>query len=176
MGHHPPEARAARSSASTRPTATRRSRRPSPTRRRRDRQRLARGRPLHPHHQPPAEACHEATERWLEQIGLRFDELYCSYDKVARCAEIGIDLLIDDSPVNLQRALEPGSPPATILHPWNEDVCESEDVIAARDWAELAAKLEPILAGGGRRGRLMADRTTLREAPDAGSRRPTSWR
>ena len=98
-----------------------------------------------------AEACHEATTRWLEQIGLRFDEVYCSYDKVSRCAELEIDVLIDDSPFNIQRALDTGITPATIVHPWNEDVCESEDVIAARDWAELAAKLEPIIAGGGRR-------------------------
>ena len=32
------------------------------------------------------------------QIGLPHDELYCSYDKIARCVEIGIDVLIDDSP------------------------------------------------------------------------------
>ena len=45
---------------------------------------------------------HEATERWLRQIGLPYDELYCSYDKVTRCQEIGIDVLIDDSPENLR--------------------------------------------------------------------------
>ena len=44
---------------------------------------------------------HDATERWLEQIGLPYDELYCSFDKVARCREIGIEVLIDDSPVTL---------------------------------------------------------------------------
>ena len=36
---------------------------------------------------------HEATAQWLERIGLPYDELYCSYDKVSRCEEIGIDLL-----------------------------------------------------------------------------------
>ena len=29
---------------------------------------------------------HDATARWLERIGLPYDELYCSCDKVARCA------------------------------------------------------------------------------------------
>src|SRR3954471_17428841 len=43
---------------------------------------------------------HGATAEWLERIALPYDELYCSEDKVARCVEIGIDLLIDDSPVN----------------------------------------------------------------------------
>ena len=37
-----------------------------------------------------AAGCHPATAGWLESIGLPYDELYCSYDKVARCREIGI--------------------------------------------------------------------------------------
>ena len=46
------------------------------------------------------------------QIGLPHDELYCSDDKITRCVEIGIDVLIDDSPVNLDaRASRSGSPP-----------------------------------------------------------------
>ncbi len=89
---------------------------------------------------------HEHTEQWLTRIGLPFDELYCSYDKIARCAEIGIDVLIDDSPVNLERAAGAGITPATILHPWNRELCETEDVIAASDWPELARKLETVLA------------------------------
>jgi hypothetical protein len=95
--------------------------------------------------------CHPATATWLEQIGLTHDELYCSFDKVSRCVELGIDVLIDDSPINLQNALEAGIVPATIVHPWNQDVCETEDVIAARDWPELATKLAPILDGSGKR-------------------------
>jgi uncharacterized protein len=94
-----------------------------------------------------AEGCHGATEQWLRRIGLRFDDLHCSYDKIARCGELGIDLLIDDSPVNITRALEAGMQAATILHPWNEEVCETEDVVCARDWAGLAAKLDPIVLG-----------------------------
>jgi uncharacterized HAD superfamily protein len=90
---------------------------------------------------------HAATERWLRAIGLRFDELYCSHDKVSRCTEISIDLLIDDSPLNLEAAIERGIRVATIRHPWNQDVCEIEDVLCARDWPELATKLQPLLAG-----------------------------
>jgi uncharacterized protein len=88
----------------------------------------------------------EATARWLAEIGLPYDELYCSYDKVARCREIGIDVLIDDSPVNLESALEAGIKGATILHPWNRELCETEDVICAADWDGLALKLAPVLA------------------------------
>jgi FMN phosphatase YigB (HAD superfamily) len=91
-------------------------------------------------------AAHPATEQWLRQIGLHFDELYCSFDKVARCDEIGINLLIDDSPANLQGAIEHGIRAATLVHPWNQDVCETEDVICARDWPTLARKLEPLMS------------------------------
>ena len=90
-------------------------------------------------------SCHAATQQWLERIGLPFDELYCSFDKVGRCREIGIDLLIDDSPVNLQHALDAGIQGATILHPWNRDLCDTEDVIAADDWPGLEARLAPVL-------------------------------
>src|SRR3954471_15153882 len=92
-----------------------------------------------------AERAHDATERWLRDIGLQYDELYCSDDKVTRCAEISIDLLIDDSPKNIERALERGIRVATIHHPWNADVCEIEDVVCARDWAQLSARIAPLL-------------------------------
>jgi hypothetical protein len=91
---------------------------------------------------------HDATARWLDSIGLPYDELYCSFDKVARCAEIGIDVLIDDSPVNLAAAAERGITAATLAHPWNRDVCEEEDVICAPDWLTLAERLAPLLDHG----------------------------
>ena len=89
---------------------------------------------------------HDATARWLESIGLPYDELYCSFDKVGRCREIGIDVLIDDSPVNLANAADAGITPATILHPWNRELCEVEDIVSAPDWPTLAWRLEPVLA------------------------------
>lgn len=94
-----------------------------------------------------AERAHPATERWLDAIGLKYDELYCSDDKVTRCVAINIDLLIDDSPKNIEKALERGIRCATIHHPWNADVCEIEDVMCAEDWARLTTKLAPLLSG-----------------------------
>jgi hypothetical protein len=94
-----------------------------------------------------AEQCRSATARWLDDIGLRHHELYCSYDKVARCREIGIELLIDDAPTTIVRALEAGILGATLRHPWNQDVCEEEDVICADDWLELGRRLQPVLDG-----------------------------
>jgi uncharacterized HAD superfamily protein len=92
-----------------------------------------------------ASAAHGATERWLQQAGIPYDELYCSFDKVSRCTEIGIDVLIDDSPVNLQRAIDEGIRAATLLHPWNRDLVEEEDVIAADDWPSLERELARFL-------------------------------
>ncbi len=85
------------------------------------------------------------TADWLARIGVPYDDLHCSDDKVARCVELGIGLLIDDSPLNLAAAIEQGIVVATILHPWNRDLCEEEDVICAEDWRGLEAKLDPLL-------------------------------
>jgi uncharacterized protein len=91
------------------------------------------------------DAARDATARWLDKIGLPYDDLHCSTDKVGRCVELGIELLIDDSPINISRALEHGIVVATLSHPWNRDVCEEEDVICADDWRGLAAQLDPLL-------------------------------
>ncbi len=91
--------------------------------------------------------CREATAAWLGQLGVPFDELHCSFDKVARCVELDIDLIIDDSPLNISAALERGIIAATIEHPWNRDVCEEEDVISAQDWPGLKQLLQGVLGG-----------------------------
>ncbi len=87
-----------------------------------------------------------ATERWLEQIGMPCDDLHCSFDKVPRCVELGIDVLVDDSPVNLGRAREEGITAATIIHPWNAELIDRDGVVGARDWPQLAQRLQPILS------------------------------
>jgi uncharacterized protein len=87
-----------------------------------------------------------ATEQWLERIGLPYDELYCAFDKVGHCIEVHIDVLIDDSPETLAKALQAGIAAATLLHPWNREICETEDIVYAEDWPTLAAQLEPVLA------------------------------
>ena len=88
----------------------------------------------------------EATARWLERIGLPFDDLRCDFGKVGHCVSLEIDVLVDDSPVNLTGALEAGIVPATLLHPWNEELCASTpEIVSGRDWAELRERLDPVL-------------------------------
>ena len=100
------------------------------------------------------QAARVATELWLDHIGLPYDDLHCSFDKVSRCIELGIDVLVDDSPASLARALDAGLVAATIIHPWNEELVaahpttdrsRAEGVIGGRDWHELARRLEPVL-------------------------------
>jgi hypothetical protein len=92
-----------------------------------------------------AVATREATERWLERIAMPYDDLHCSYDKITRCVELAIDVLVDDSPVNLTAASDAGIVAATIVHPWNERLVESGAAIGGRDWPELERRLAPVL-------------------------------
>jgi uncharacterized HAD superfamily protein len=91
-----------------------------------------------------------ATESWLDAIGLPYHDLHCSFDKVPRCIELEIDVLVDDSPVNIAKAREAGIVAATIVHPWNEELVERDGVIGARDWRGLRRELEPVLERIGR--------------------------
>jgi uncharacterized protein len=87
-----------------------------------------------------------ATARWLDEIGMPYDDLHCSFDKVPRCVELGIDVLVDDSPINILRAREEGMLAATLVHPWNERLVGYDGVIVEPDWDRLAARLDPVLA------------------------------
>jgi uncharacterized protein len=91
------------------------------------------------------DAAQAATARWLERIGLRHDELHCSFDKVAYCVERGVGLLVDDSPVNLAGAREAGIAAATIAHPWNRSLCGRDGIVCAEDWPALGRALAPVL-------------------------------
>jgi uncharacterized HAD superfamily protein len=88
---------------------------------------------------------HGATAAWLDRIGMPYDDLHCSFDKVPRCVELGIHVLVDDSPVNIERARAAGIVAATIEHPWNEEIVATDGVIGAPDWTRLKAALDPVL-------------------------------
>ena len=93
------------------------------------------------------DACAPATRRWLESTGFPYDDLHCSFDKLTRCVELDIDVLVDDSPVNIAGARERGMLAATLVHPWNEELVGGGDegVIGAGDWPELERRLAPFL-------------------------------
>ena len=66
---------------------------------------------------------------------------------MSHAIEIGIELLIDDKPADLMRAADAGITVATLLHPWNTELCAEEDIVCAPDWPALRRKLEPLLGG-----------------------------
>jgi uncharacterized protein len=96
-------------------------------------------------------SCDPATRRWLDAKAIPYDDLHCSFDKISRCVELNIDILVDDSPVNIQRAREAGMLAATLIHPWNESLAEEEGVIAAADWPELERRVDDALSTVDRR-------------------------
>jgi hypothetical protein len=98
-----------------------------------------------------AEGSVAATRRWLDDIGLRYQALYCGDDKIGYCRRVGVGLLVDDFPANLLGALDAGIAAATLRHPWNADLCDAGTVICADGWPQLARALEPVLGGCGRR-------------------------
>lgn len=106
------------------------------------------------------EACAPATRRWLEARGFPYDDLHCSFDKISRCVELGIDVLVDDSPVNIAAAREHGNLAATLTHPWNEELVGKDGVIGAPTWAELEPKVTAALPRGAQpdRGAAQPDR------------------
>ena len=97
-----------------------------------------------------------ATRRWLEATGIPYDDLHCSFDKITRCVELDIDLLVDDSPVNITRARSHGMLAATLIHPWNEGLVGRDGIVGGRDWSELEMGVNQALSnqeGDGRRDR-----------------------
>jgi phosphoglycolate phosphatase-like HAD superfamily hydrolase len=89
---------------------------------------------------------HDHTAEWLDRVGVPYDDLYCSYDKITRCVELEIDVLVDDSPANMRRAQQAGILPATLRHPWNAKLCEEPGYVCSDDWPGLREALEPHLA------------------------------
>ena len=103
-------------------------------------------RPLDPRDEPPPRRHRgRPPSAGSSGSGMPYDDLHCSFDKVTRCEELGIHVLVDDSPVNIARARDAGIVAATIIHPWNVELVERDGVIGAPDWTGLRAKLDPVL-------------------------------
>ena len=120
---------------------------------------------------------YEATARWLERIGMPYDDLHCSFDKVTRCVELGIHVLVDDSPVNIAKARGGGHRAAPrIIHPWNEEILDAR----RRDRGSRLARAESgARAGAGpprRRACLNRPRCRIHHAPHCrcASERPST--
>jgi hypothetical protein len=59
------------------------------------------------------------TERWLEKHGLVYDELHLSYHKT-RLFDMFTNVVVDDAPQVLEKAVESGATGTGLLFPWNK--------------------------------------------------------
>ena len=91
------------------------------------------------------ESCDPATRRWLDAQGIPYHDLHCSFDKITRCVDLRVDILVDDSPVNMRAAVERGMLAATLVHPWNEALVGEPGVISAKGWPELENRVDESL-------------------------------
>lgn len=64
-------------------------------------------------------AYRKQTERWLEHNGLVYDALYLSYHKTT-LFNMFTDVVVDDDPGVLERAVESGARAMGLLFPWNK--------------------------------------------------------
>jgi hypothetical protein len=64
------------------------------------------------------------TEKWLEKHGLVYDELHLSFQKTQLFTE-SIDVVVDDSPHVLEKAVDKKIMATGLLFPWNRDYAEN---------------------------------------------------
>ena len=66
----------------------------------------------------------EPTERWLKKHGLQYDELHLSFQKT-NLFNIFTDVVVDDAPQVLEKAVESGAKATGLLFPWNMEYTDS---------------------------------------------------
>jgi phosphoglycolate phosphatase-like HAD superfamily hydrolase len=88
------------------------------------------------------------TLRFLTDEGLRFDGFACEnpFDKVARCQQLGIDVIVDDHPDTIREAHHAGLHVLTLRYPFNAAVVDELGIAHADTWDELAPMLADALA------------------------------
>jgi hypothetical protein len=64
------------------------------------------------------------TIKWLETHGLVYDELHLSFQKTQLFTE-STDVVVDDSPHVLEKALEKGVMATGLLFPWNQECADN---------------------------------------------------
>ena len=62
----------------------------------------------------------EPTERWLRKHGLVYDDLHLSFHKT-RLFNMFTDVVVDDAPEVLEKAVESGARAVGLLFPWNRE-------------------------------------------------------
>lgn len=87
--------------------------------------------------------CAADTARFLADEGLRFVSFACEdpFDKVARCQQNGIGVIVDDHPGTIREAHTAGLRSLTLRYPFNAAVVDELRISHADTWTELAPML-----------------------------------
>ena len=64
------------------------------------------------------------TEKWLEKHGLVYDELHLSFHKT-ELFDMSTDVVVDDAPQVLEKAVQNGVMAMGLLFPWNRDYADN---------------------------------------------------
>jgi uncharacterized HAD superfamily protein len=91
-----------------------------------------------------------ATLTWLNNIGIGYDALVLrlGVDKIEYARRHRIDLVIDDRPDTLERAVEAGFAAATLVYPYNRLVVETHpSILASTNWRDLRRRIERQILG-----------------------------
>lgn len=75
----------------------------------------------------------EQTEKWLNNIGLKYDQLVFDDNKGEQAQQMGIDIFIDDKPENVLDLQAHDVEALLFEQPWNQDM----DLPQIQDWAEF---------------------------------------
>lgn len=84
--------------------------------------------------------CVDATKFWLARVGIPYHKLNVVNNKV----ELGLDLLLDDAPHNLETAIQYGERAVAFDRPWNSHVDICDRVYSWKNFAEYVGNLELV--------------------------------
>jgi hypothetical protein len=81
----------------------------------------------------------QATRRFLSSVGLNATSFVCDLDvdKVQRCLDLGVEVLVDDHPDTIERGVKAGLRLLSLSWPYNTEVISRYRVPTAPDWTQL---------------------------------------
>lgn len=87
--------------------------------------------------------CKDITIQWLNQHHIGYHDLIFTEDKLAKCQELNVDLLIDDAPHYAEEFVLCNKPYVLYDQPYNRHV-EHELILRARSWMEVQQHVERL--------------------------------
>lgn len=88
-----------------------------------------------------------AVKKWINKNKIPYEDIIFAADKVSVCKSLGIDIMIEDSPINIPLISE-HIPVICFNHPYNEKI-NNKNVIRCYSWYDIYRTIhsEKILGG-----------------------------